>query len=213
MIRSSYIVLSKGQRKIDVLSSLNSELLQNKHTWLVEGDDDEFKGLYFPVDSQVYVFKKDDGIININEIYKIEPKRPQLSLKFGIWSSDLLIITKVPFFERRKNMFGYEFRSQLGIEMPYQGVKLEKDGVILQIEGILGEVWHEGIEKTMNFTTRITHSVDGYWGSKNEKGEWNGMINEISQNRTDMAVTAFFVTFDRSQVVEFSPPFSKDMNY
>ena len=208
-MRSSYIVLSRGQRKVDLLSSLNSELLQNKHTWLVEGEDQEFKDLYFPVDSQVYVFKREIEKIYVNEIYKIDPKRPQLSLKFGTWTSDLLIITKVPFFERRKNMYGYQFTSQLGEEMPYQGPKVEKDGVILEINGILGEVWHEGIEKTMNFTTRITHSADGYWGSKNEKGEWNGMINEIHQNRTDMAITAFFVTFDRSEVVEFSPPFSE----
>ena len=201
--------MSRGQRKLDFLSSLNTEPLQNKHTWLVEGEVQDFKDLYFPVDSQVYVFNRKIDKINVNEIYKIDPKRPQLSLKFGTWTSDLLIITKVPFFERRKDMFGYEFRSQLGDEMPFQGSKVEKDGVILEIQGILGEVWHEGIEKTMNFTTRFTHSPDGYWGSKNEKGEWNGMINEIYQNRTDMAITAFFVTFDRSEVVEFSPAFSE----
>ena len=99
----------------------------------------------------------------------------------------------------------------MGNEMPFQGVKEEKDGVILELKGILGEVWHQGIEKTMNFTTQITHSADGYWGSKNENGEWNGMINEIHQNQTDMAVTAFFVTYDRSEVVDFSPPFSKNI--
>ena len=209
IMSSSYILLSQGKRKLELLSSLNIELLQNKHTWLVEGEDEEFKDLYFPVDSQMYVFKKRKENIIIKEIYKIDPKRPQLSLRFGTWSSKMLITNKMSFFERRKNMFGYEFTAQLGLELPYQGPKVEKDGVILEIMGILGDVWHEGIEKTMNFTTKITYSVDGYWGSKDENGEWNGMINEIHQNRTDMAISAFFITYDRSEVVDFSPSFSK----
>ena len=209
-MRSSYIVLSNGEKKRDLLSSLHSELLHNKHTWLVQGNVEELEDLYFPVDSQVYVFTMEDLRIKIREVYKIGPKLPQLSLEFGSWTSDLLTTTKVPFFERRKNMYGYQFKSKMGNEMPFQGVKKEKDGVILELKGILGEVWHQGIEKTMNFTTQITHSADGYWGSKNENGEWNGMINEIHQNQTDMAVTAFFVTYDRSEVVDFSPPFSKN---
>ena len=209
IVRSSYIVLSSGRSKQELFESLNPELLENKHTWLVEGEEREFESLYFPVDSQVYIFSNRNDRILINEIYKIDAELPQLSLRFGGWSPEALFVTKQSIFERRKNMYGYKFRSTMGIELPYQGPKVEKDGKVLEIEGILGEVWHEGIEKTMNFTTTFTYSVDGYWGTKDSNGQWNGMIGEISRNETDMGITAFFVTFDRSQVVDFSPTFSK----
>ena len=68
--------------------------------------------------------------------------------------------------------------------------------------GIWGDVWH-GLEKTMNFSTRIVPG-DG-WGSLNEDGTWNGIINGLIQNRTQIGIASFFYTQSRGTVAAFSP--------
>ena len=52
-------------------------------------------------------------------------------------------------------------------------------------------------------------SVDGAWGSSKDNGTWSGMIGMILNNEVDFAIADFFITLDRSDVVDFSMPLMK----
>ena len=74
----------------------------------------------------------------------------------------------------------------------------------LNIDGVFGEVW-QVLERRMNFTTNIALSPDKLFGSLNKDGSWNGIIDGLYKNRTQIGLVDLFNTFDRSQVADFSP--------
>lgn len=47
-------------------------------------------------------------------------------------------------------------------------------------------------------------SADGGWGSQEVDGSWNGMVGMIERGEVTVAVSSFFATKDRSEVVDFS---------
>ena len=52
----------------------------------------------------------------------------------------------------------------------------------------------------------FSHPSDGKIGSKHSNGTWNGMINNLINNYTQIGILDFALTFERSIVVDFSPP-------
>ena len=46
---------------------------------------------------------------------------------------------------------------------------------------------------------------NGRWGSRHTNGTWNGIINSILMNETQIGLASFINNFDRSTVVAFSP--------
>ena len=73
------------------------------------------------------------------------------------------------------------------------------------MEGIWGDVWHSFLEMNLNFTTNLKYSPDGSWGALQDDGTWDGIINSILQNRTQIGLADFYITYERQQVVDFSP--------
>ena len=47
-------------------------------------------------------------------------------------------------------------------------------------------------------------SVDYNWGAKQEDGSWDGMVGMILRDEADIAVSSFFATKERGEVVDFS---------
>ena len=45
-----------------------------------------------------------------------------------------------------------------------------KSGGVENIEGIIGDLWHGILEKSLNFSTKIEPSPDGQWGAALENG-------------------------------------------
>ena len=84
-------------------------------------------------------------------------------------------------------------------------VPVEQQGKQTKVGGFIGEIWHKVLEKTMNFSTRIILAPDGNWGSRDENGSWNGMIQEVYENRAQVAICDCYSTLARSEVVQFSP--------
>ncbi|PFX30305.1 Glutamate receptor 4 [Stylophora pistillata] len=78
-----------------------------------------------------------------------------------------------------------------------------------------GEVFYEGycidllieLAGKLKFTYELYTSPDGKYGAENENGTWNGVINEILNERADMAIPALTITERREKVVDFSFPF------
>lgn len=57
-----------------------------------------------------------------------------------------------------------------------------------------------------NYTFKIQE--DGKYGSPNkETGEWDGMIQELMEDRADLAITDLTITAERESAVDFTMPF------
>ena len=92
-------------------------------------------------------------------------------------------------------------------EPPYVVVDMDalEQGRITQIGGIIGDIWHGVIERSLNFSTTLIPSTDRQWGSLGSDGKWTGIIGALVEDRADLGVASFYVTPSRSKVVEFSP--------
>ena len=61
------------------------------------------------------------------------------------------------------------------------------------------------LEERLNFTAKLIPSVDGYWGSKNMNGTWNGLVGMLIKKQADIAF-ALCITEERSRVITGSMP-------
>lgn len=48
---------------------------------------------------------------------------------------------------------------------------------------------------------------DGYYGSKNEYGIWNGMVGDVAKGAADIAIAALTINNQRSEAVDFTIPY------
>ena len=48
---------------------------------------------------------------------------------------------------------------------------------------------------------------DGYYGSRNEYGEWNGMVGDVAEGAADIAIAALTINNQRSEAVDFTIPY------
>merc|ERR1711931_144593 len=56
----------------------------------------------------------------------------------------------------------------------------------------------------MNFTYSMVYSIDNAFGTKLQNGKANGVIGMIFRNEVDIGIAAFYVTEERSQIVDLS---------
>ena len=47
-------------------------------------------------------------------------------------------------------------------------------------------------------------SIDGSWGSLQSDGNYGGMIGMILRDEVDIAISDFYVTAERSMVIDYS---------
>ena len=176
-----------------------------KDTWLVKADTkDIFKDSYLPITSKVYSFDKVvDGMV-IKEVYNIGKGMNTIHKQIGSWKSRKLCLDDSNLFERRKDFNGFEFEAVVLEDPPITTVYTEEGK--LRIGGFIGTFWHGIMEKHMNFSTKIRLVPDGKYGTRDESGTWNGMVQEVYSMRSDIALSDFAITKQRSEVVDFSPP-------
>ena len=75
---------------------------------------------------------------------------------------------------------GHTFKAETMPETPFATWDLESG----KIGAVIGELWHEIFEKSLNFTTDISQPLDMKWGSSNDDGTWNGMAGGLLENRS-----------------------------
>ena len=204
----AFIVLLERTTTVELVSTIGPELFSGRNVWLFKSGDKMLEYSYFPIDSQVFTFTEDDERIEIEELYNVDNGMEQVVNHLGSWQRNGgLALDPLPLFERRKDFLGYQFKAETMNEPPYAVVNAAQllTEEETQIGGIWGEIWHGTLEKTMNFTTSIEPSPDRQWGSMNEDGTWNGIINGLIQNRTQVGLTSFYFTHARGMVADFSP--------
>ncbi|KAG8191844.1 hypothetical protein JTE90_022833, partial [Oedothorax gibbosus] len=87
---------------------------------------------------------------------------------------------------------------------PYM-MKVEDENGI-KYEGYCVDLIEE-IASDLKFQYKIKEVDDGSYGSKNDLGEWNGMIRELIDGKADMAIADLTITFVREEAVDFTMPF------
>ena len=50
----------------------------------------------------------------------------------------------------------------------------------------------------------MVETIDGGWGSLNDDGTWTGMIGMILRDEVDIAISDFYITAERSMVIDYS---------
>ncbi|XP_060083377.1 glutamate receptor U1-like [Ylistrum balloti] len=74
------------------------------------------------------------------------------------------------------------------------------------MKGFIPDLLDE-ISDILNVTLVLDHVADWKFGTQDTLGNWNGMIGELTSNKSDIAAAALTLTAERSRVVHFSHPF------
>uniref|UniRef100_A0A7N9AL60 Glutamate receptor n=1 Tax=Mastacembelus armatus TaxID=205130 RepID=A0A7N9AL60_9TELE len=124
------------------------------------------------------------GGLNITEV----PKRKGMNITDSLANRSLIITTI--------------------LEEPY--VMLKKSDKALvgndRFEGFCIDLLKE-LANILGFTYEIRLVPDGKYGSQDDKGQWNGMIRELIEHVTDLAVAPLTITYMREKFIDFSKPF------
>lgn len=62
--------------------------------------------------------------------------------------------------------------------------------------------------RILNFDYVIYEVKDNLFGIVNEKGEWNGMVRELIDQKADIGLTLMSITSERENVIDFTVPFT-----
>ncbi|XP_016364505.1 glutamate receptor ionotropic, kainate 1-like [Sinocyclocheilus rhinocerous] len=63
------------------------------------------------------------------------------------------------------------------------------------------------LSNILGFSYEVKLVSDGKYGAQNDKGEWNGMVQELIDHVADLAVAPLTITYVREKVIDFSKPF------
>ena len=212
--KTAFLVIIEESNIARLLANVSRELFSINNFWLIETQSKKLENLFFPIDSQVFTFHWLKNGLVIEEVYSVDYMMEQLVKNIGGWNqTNGLVLNPLPLFERRKDFLGYQIKAEAMAEPPYVIVNMSnlELGLEKQIGGILGEIWHDNLEKTMNFTTLIRPTPDKLWGSQTSNGSWNGMINGIIQNRSQVGLSYFYWSLSRASVVDFSQPLTTEI--
>ena len=125
----------------------------------------------------------------------------------GTWSAvEGMNILESNIWERRSNLWGSTLRCST---VKYPVLSNLTYGSDKQITGKSGYYWDvfAMLEAELNFTSRVTYSVDGKFGSVGQDGKtWNGMVGMLMRNETDLAVAGLTYTPQRKEVISYTIP-------
>jgi hypothetical protein len=95
------------------------------------------------------------------------------------------------------------------LKLPYAEYKVNEDGTIDHIHGIVGDLWHGLLERSLNFSTKLSLPPDGKWGNIEEDGSWNRLVGGLISNRSQIVVTSLYETQARLDVIEFCQSYAE----
>ena len=160
--------------------------------------------LYIPIDSQVYTFHSLGEQVLIDEVYHVSPSSPVIVENCGSWRNlEGLRLTPLSILLRRQNFQGHLFRAETVFNPLFSRKKEDS-----KIGGVLGDIWHEGLEKALNFTTIVRPSRDLQYGALGKDKKWSGVIGSLVEDRADVGLANLFITETRGKAVFFSPGLS-----
>ena len=196
-----FIFLVSAKEFQSVVEAMPPDVLHNQNIILTNIPSKEMNHLVFPINSQVFSYQKLGNQMTVLEHYNIG-NQAQTVHTVGWYESSQLVFTSQSLLERRKDLNGLQLRAEALPEFPWT-----LQAVNGKTKGVIGDLWHGIIEKSLNFTTVISAPPDGNWGSVNDSGVWNGMVGGLLENRMDIALASLYKTSTRGQVIDFSVTF------
>ena len=206
---------SEFLRKVDQLNRKAFKIT----TWFIvlrnESEDSRPDlGLQFRYDSNVFMVKN-TGVnkIDIVEVYSIDKR--VFHVNTGQWTEEnSLEWSLLGKWERRRDMGGVNLRSLYLLETGYlelqDGLAIDpRNLAILPWVGIFPDVY-QSLAATFNFTYTLAQPRDGKWGTKEESGEWSGIIKDLIDEVADLSICSLILSEARAKVVDFALPFSSD---
>ncbi|XP_069675203.1 probable glutamate receptor [Periplaneta americana] len=201
-----YIILSDDVTSGPFLTQLQQEL--SGPVWLLvlppglSPGVDLLSGVNIPLDCEFLVVWSEEGSqFQITEVYRVWQGGLLHRFDYGSWSPSSGS-TGWPDLELWKRRSGLDGILLHGTSI--QPYNKEKDGSC-RISGYIGDMW-QLLEELMDFKTNITPPVDMAWGSINNNGDWNGMVALLQKHQVDVAINAFMMTSERSDVMDFTTP-------
>ncbi|GFU98775.1 glutamate receptor ionotropic, kainate 3 [Trichonephila clavipes] len=64
------------------------------------------------------------------------------------------------------------------------------------------------LAEKLNFEYEVILSPDGQWGTRNENGTWNGIVEMIQSGKADFGMPALGMTEERNKDLDFSLPYT-----
>lgn len=143
-------------------------------------------------------------VIDLKEIYCVKNELPISSQSFGRWSSESRLNMWRPFPDMLRNLNGLQLDIVSHEVAPF--VTLTNTDGVWEMGGYYGEIL-QVLAKEINFTYTLRPVDDRTYGEL-IKGKWNGMIAELVNKKSDLAICDISLTNDRKEAVEFSPGLS-----
>ncbi|XP_077984312.1 glutamate receptor ionotropic, kainate 3-like [Glandiceps talaboti] len=129
----------------------------------------------------------------------------------GVWTKQTDPLRLVTSRRNGTFVFGEQpLRVTTIIEEPFIMEKANASG-----KGLIGEDRFEGycidmlkaLAKMMNFKYELSLVPDGKFGSKDENGEWNGLVRELQDNKADVAMAPLTISSEREGAIDFTKPY------
>ena len=176
----------------------------NKEYWLIYFEDNtsidkisiSLQNVSLDLDDDIFVALNEMNLIDLWEIYRISPSSSILYNKIATWkkSQNNENTEKIQFnaskkWYRRRDLKGHHFKTTSLVEKPFiNSLKLNSFSGKHEGEGSFFALM-ELLAKTMNFTYDINLPTDNSWGSLQEDGSFNGMINLLQTEIVDIGIS------------------------
>jgi len=213
-------ILLDSQKSINyIMSCFKHRKRRNREPWMLqfqEGNSimdvaNTLEMAELDLDDDIIVGINNGSHVDLFEIYKIaERKGPIEYNNVGSWSdTDGFIMTTAPKYYRRGDLKGHHFKVETLPEAPYT-TKMELNPYTgkYEIEGSFPELL-KLLSVAMNFTYTVTKPPDGAWGGyigDFPNGKWNGMMNQVVNERIDFAATSLIITLPRVIDADWTTP-------
>ena len=129
----------------------------------------------------------------------------------GMWRQDRgLNITKETKWAWRGDLGGKQLRVGVLKWPPFFDYTLDAEGSVNDSKGFFFDILQE-LTHSLNFTTLMMTPKDGKWGSKDENGNYTGLIGDLVHRKIDIAPSGLYLVKWRDEVVDFTLPVLQDL--
>ncbi|OXU31285.1 hypothetical protein TSAR_011028 [Trichomalopsis sarcophagae] len=207
IVKPTYIIIIESHDDFDKFVNFTNARPQerpvNSHVWLVifrtnnkflldicEKPVKNYFNLVFNVKMMVACNNPDSsGALLIREWYSLFPDKTQL-IDYAIWDAEN--------FTKLSDLGFYERRSLEGVPIRTTRIKSATPGYVNDLLELMVNVSH---------FERVRQEPEHFYGHYDPVSKkWNGIIEKLTNNETDIGVGEFAMTDDRLDVVDFSLP-------
>ena len=201
------ILLAKSAEEVTREIQKNIEVINTKHWLFPEVFLQTEMVQFFKLTSEIYCYEYlgYNDSFGVMEKYSIQSQTLK-SIDFGQYSKDTgLHFVDANKWERRQNFTGVTLISS-GLDWkPMAEPIFDDNGKLSHISGYF-PLLLEVIQQKLNFKIEWVLPEDGKWGSKEDDGNWNGLVGLLEKKKIDLVCAPVTITMERSYVMEFTFP-------